>query len=300
MQPFHPQHQCPARMRRRRSAGFSLVEMLIAMGVFAVGMVAVVSMFPVSAILQRETAKEVVGQNAARSARAVVAAKQLTFGAPGSSFAGSGDLDSYHSLAGETKTNAIPLSYISPALLTINGGVFTPQDRAFPTSQVVDNFDVRYCDMFWVPFIQDVAGDDSGIGQIWVMRVFLLQRDSRVEYPLSAASDTNVANPRDSIFIPKVVKTTCNLTDESTFNLGTGAHGLRAGDVIMDNNGIDHVISQVNGSNVTVVGRIPTTPAQPKTVWYAPPNGSTRSPAVRIETITLSYKDGQVVLLQDP
>lgn len=258
----------------RRRAGFTLVEVLIALGIFAIGMIAVASLFPVAALLQQETADEVIAEAAAQSAKAVVDAKQLTFTATPTL---AGDLAGYHALAGATKTEAVPLYQISAALLN---NYFPPTLRSYPTSQVVGT-NISNCDLHWVPFVQDLNGDDTGVTQNWVMRVMLLKADSRATY--AAAGN---ANPNDGTGFPRVVSQTCSVSGK-VFTLQNANHGLEAGDIVMDSNGTDHLITDVNGAQLTVLNTITRTPATPSRVWYAPPYGGVGSPAQRVVTITI-------------
>ncbi len=63
--------------RAPRASGFTLNEVLIAMGVLAVGITAVASLFPSALILQRETVRDVLGQQNIRSSEALLSAKSL-------------------------------------------------------------------------------------------------------------------------------------------------------------------------------------------------------------------------------
>ena len=54
----------------RRSAAFSLMEVLVAMGIFTVGLVAVAAIFPTAITIQRDTVREVDGRRVAKNARA--------------------------------------------------------------------------------------------------------------------------------------------------------------------------------------------------------------------------------------
>ncbi len=257
---------------RPRAAGFTLVEILISLGLFAIGMIAVASLFPVAALLQRQTAAEVIGEHAAQNAKAIVEAKTLSYTAPTSGLIGTGDLGPYHSLAGKSKTQAVPLSAMQATLLTQK---FTFSDRSYPsaTPNVADR------DLFWVPFVQNIGDPDN---PNWVMRVFLLEPDGRANYPTGVG-----ANPNDPAFIPKVVSIGCSVTNQTTFALASATHGLQGGDKVMDNNGTDYTIANVNGANITILGRILLSPDKPNTLWYAPPYGGTQSPTQRIITVKL-------------
>ncbi|MFN3165857.1 MAG: prepilin-type N-terminal cleavage/methylation domain-containing protein [Phycisphaeraceae bacterium] len=255
--------------------GFTLVEVLIALGVFAIGMVAVASLFPVAALLQKETAEEVVGEHAAQSAKSIVEAKRLTYRAPtGAGLTGTGDLGRYHTLAGDSLSRVVPLHAINNQLLTRR---YTYWDRSYPsgTPAPADR------DLFWVPFVQNVSGDPTNPN--WVMKLFLLTPDSNANY----VPGPNQANPGDPTFFPKVVSVGCSVKDDTTFTLNNANHGLEGGDLIMDSNGTDYQVAEVDGSDVTVLGRILISPESPRAVWYAPAYGGNRSPTQRIVTVKI-------------
>jgi|GEM_PF-3072721 len=276
------QHRHRASVQGKRR-GFTLNEILIALGVFAVGMIAVASLLPAAAILQRETADEVSMQNASDSAQAIVEAVW-----PG--IESSGDLANYHTLFGANFQDAVPLSAINTSLLTDKLSAFM---RSYPTSQIDYSGSVPIvadCDLFWVPFLQDINGDENS--PIWVLRLFMLQPDSRANYLYTPPDNTSlIANYNDSGKIPKVFSADCNVTGEYTLtlsNLTYSPHGLRAGDVILDNNGNEMYITSVTGNNLSVLNSVILTPNPPTKVWYAPTYQGTRSPGRRILTLAIT------------
>jgi len=269
-----PVHHTP-----RRRAGFLLNELLVALGIFAIGMAALASLFPVAAILQRETAQDVFSSAAAQSARSIVQARPLTYDTTNPS---QGDLGGYHALAGRNKRNAVPLAQIDPNLLT---RTFPPATRSYPTASV-DGTDISNCDLFWVPFVQDLNGKPEGSGQNWVMRVFILERDSRATYPQGGA---NKANPDDPPSFPKVVSVGCSVADNNTFSI-SGSHAIRSGGVMMDNNGIVYTVTEVDNNQVSVAQRITNAPTRPNTLWYAPPYEGSSNPARAVETISINVE----------
>lgn len=263
---------------RRRAAGFSLVEILIALGIFLIGMTAIVSLFPAAAILQRETTQEVISGMAAQSARSIIESQSLTY-APGSP--GTGDLRNYYSAAGYNDTDAVPMNAIPINATDTVLTRFPFTDRSYPTA-LIDGADISNCDLHWVPFIQDLAGDQSGSAQLWVVRLFILESDSRANYAGNATTD---ANPGDPTNFPKVRFVGVSASGDQ-FTLGAGTD-LEPGDTVMDSNGNSHVITEINGNIVTVLNSIPQTPAAPNKLWYAPRQGGTSSPTQRVVTVEI-------------
>lgn len=65
-------HPLPSRRASRRAAGFTLSEVLIALGILAVGSVSVASLFPAGLLLQKQTVDEAIRQNHTRSMDALL------------------------------------------------------------------------------------------------------------------------------------------------------------------------------------------------------------------------------------
>lgn len=264
---------------RHKQRGFSLVEILIALGIFLIGMVAIASLFPAAAIIQRETTDDVISGMAAQSAKSIIEAKRLTYATPGVSRP-SADLNFYHA-AGSTTNTVSPISTL-----------YSYTDRSYPTAQIdrsfIDNADptddaqaIADCDLYWVPFIQDLNGDPANPN--WVVRLFILKGDSRATYAQANPAD---ANPSDPTTFPKVRSVNASANGKVFTAAGTD---LEPGDVFMDSNGNSHEVVNVNGSAIEVVNQIPKVlPNEPIVLWYAPKFGGTSSPTQRIDTVQVN------------
>ncbi len=266
--------------------GFSLVEVLIAMGIFAVGFVAVAAMFPAGAILQRETVSQVEAQMVARNAAAIVRSGRLTLASSTGPFKDSADLL-------ET-SGSIDLTPFSSANFknTAAKTRWKIGDRGYPTAQA-NITDRKY---FWVPFIRK-SKDKATSPSDWSVVVFVMRREPTQNFdftgtPYPAPSGT-IANPDDGIKVPKVVGVTATVTSPNKFNFNnklfmqtTGGQPdqVRPGDFVADNNGMVYNVLDADSGGCTIVGGIPPTKSGGTIkLWYAPPPapGAT-SPCVRI------------------
>jgi len=63
-----------AALRDRRAGGFSLLEVLVSLGIFTVGLVAVAAIFPTAITIQRETVRELDGRRVAQNAKTTILA----------------------------------------------------------------------------------------------------------------------------------------------------------------------------------------------------------------------------------
>lgn len=264
------QHRTIQTINRHRASGFTLVEILLSLGIFAIGMTAIVSLFPAAAILQRETTREVISEMAAQSAASIINAQQLTYEWSGT--AGTGDLGFYHP-AGSTNSEVSSIA-----------GLIATADRSYPTGVIDLNAAlvadaIRDCDMHWVPFIQDISGDPAN--PTWVVRLFIVEADSRANY-VGITADANGADP---LTFPKVRSVAATAATNTFTAAGTG---LEPGDTVMDNNGNSHTVVDVNGNAIEVLYTIPQVPNAINTLWYAPQLGGSSSPAMRVVTVEIN------------
>ena len=267
----------PARTKRA-SAGFSLVEILISLGIFLIGMTAIVSLFPAAAILQRETTEEVISEMAAQSAASIIESQQLSYEWSGT--ASSGNLAFYHTSAASTNSSVEPIVGLYP---------FT--DRSYPTGLVNNSFitnanttddglAIFNCDLFWIPFIQDLNGDPANPN--WVVRLFILNADSRASY-------SGGLNSGDPNRFPRLFSANVSSVNGKVFmTSGIASGDIEPGDTVMDSNGNSHSVVAVGGNSVEVYNSIPRVPNAPTLLWYAPPQGSPSSPAQRIVTVEVN------------
>ncbi len=247
----------------QRRGGFTLAEILIAMAVFLIGFIAVASLFPAAAVLQKRTIDDVHIDEVARSAKAMIAGRRFL----GSNISTDGD-------AIDTDGQVHPMPSTGTGLTSSISG-WTIQDRSFPTI-VGAPYNADY---FWVPVVRDA--DTATGSRDWQVFLFVLRRDGGTQYNLSAAparnanpSDDNTAAPLN--FVPKVRSIAASRTSVNTISIGTGPGGnllptgdrrFIAGDLMLDNNVVIYRVATSTDDDVRVDGLVPAD--LPLTdVWY--------------------------------
>ena len=275
----------PSRISTRPPApGFTLMEILIAIGIFAVGMVAVASIFPVAIALQRESVEEVMARQAASNIEALMGGRPFTYGFNGTdSF---GDLDFYDdepSFVGFVQ--ALPDDVL---------GIWTANDRSFPSTDRVNDREI-----YWVPLVQNLgtqanpdwrtfvfvlAGD--GLGQPeseWDPNVVWANKDDDPAYFPGVAWMDNVNPVLDADF----VRLEFDNGENSQFpESDDEPDQIRLGDFFLGDNGVVYRAIAADGFSVTIE-LSDTSLAPQQYIWYGRPSGPGRaSPTKRILVLT--------------
>ena len=269
------------------AGAFSLMEVLIALGIFVIGMVAIASIFPVAAVMQRETARGVVAEQLAQSAEDVLDVRGIL----------------------ETDLTVDPL-YVPGGAWDIDGqvhevigGILDPlgaatllwplTDRSYPASVIA--LDRRT--YFWVPLIRDA---DTGLGSYtdWHVFVFILRRHGDATY-LKPANDAygpvTWANDIDPSYVPGVRRvavtpspSVANRFDFDTTGFNSGNDQVVFGAQVLDNFGRVYVVRKADADGFETDHDMILPDAdsglQPSAIWYAPVGSAGRSsPALLVE-----------------
>lgn len=244
--------------RARRSA-FTLMEVLIALGIFAVAMSAVAAMFPVGILLQRRAMDSVVAQQAGRNTSAMLKGRGLT-----ATFVNSELLTA--SVANDDFT-AQPFAKFSNL-----DAMFPLADRSHPSSTAV----VEDRPIYWVGFVRRTATGPSTDPNDYQLYAFVVHSRNDVNYsrtPTANFVSANWANEDDGDtggpgpwFVPGVygvdvtVNATSNGFDFATAGFNADGNGdslfdyLRIGDQVMDDYGTTYRITNSTADGVFVDG----------------------------------------------
>jgi type II secretory pathway pseudopilin PulG len=177
-----PRAITPRRANRRAASGYSLMETLLAIGIFTLGFVGVAAIFPAAAALQKNSAEQLVAEISQRNAKAIATStNKLTYKydtdppiVPGEANP-IGDLGAgNYFVAGPA---VIPLTTKSTVECPITVQTKWSLDmRSYPSSRA--NLAER--DLYWIPLIRSTSGDPSSPN--WVMYVAVLRRQNNISY----------------------------------------------------------------------------------------------------------------------
>jgi Tfp pilus assembly protein PilV len=163
----------PRRAQQRAIAGYSLMETLLAIGIFTIGFVGVAAIFPAAAALQKNSAEHMLAEISQRNAKAIATStSKLTYtytaGAPSTT---TGDLGADNYFAASAPTNKTTVE--CPATVQNRWSV---DMRSYPSTKA--NLADR--DLYWIPLIRSNEGDPSNPN--WYMYVVILRRQNNTDY----------------------------------------------------------------------------------------------------------------------
>jgi prepilin-type N-terminal cleavage/methylation domain-containing protein len=235
----------------RTNRGFTLMELLVALGVFSIGFVAIAAMFPPAIMLQRETADAILGRQAAQSAVALVRASDLR----------TADVTAFGFDTGNSRVQW-PNNYLT------NLQSYWPMiDRSFPISETQLLRRQYYC----VPMFRIVNHNDAGTPRKWRVSMMVLR-----------GTDNQTAVPTVQQLAGTV---NTNATLKYRFMCAPGTN-IRVGDFVLDSNGVYHRIVAVTATYIDSEGIFARDPVngEPTAIYYATPRGAVFvTPPVTIE-----------------
>ncbi len=275
---YRDQHQQAWQLPERSPnvrGGFTLLENLVAMLIFSLGLIAIAGIFPSAILLQQRTIDEVLGQASKQQVEAIVDALPV-------------DLATIDGAGGMA-----PDTYIQPLVRTTaigSPGTSIVPDwestdvRSMPTS--ISNADLR--DFYWVPLARRKYTPSTSY-QDFEIFIFVLKRQDGAEYDrtdtlLPFSADAGIwANNNDDNAVPGVRSREVERDVSDPFNRtfiidhGFTENDFAVGDLIVDQFGKLYTINEVDPANDKIVlnstiGADPliASPTFPTEIWYAP------------------------------
>ena len=253
-----------------RGRGFSLMEVLVATGIFAVGMVAVASIFPVAILLQKRTVNSVNADAFAANAVALVETRgfdeRYLENAPG---------------YGST-TGAVPDGVVHPVPEAVRAPQWTLLDRSYGVNEAATDRAV-----WWVPLFYDAnlePADAVSSNRDWKVYLFVVERDYAATYAKTAPLDW--AEYLDPIYVPGVARITANVSGGrfDFTNAIAGDRIVRVGEQVLAANGSVYRVTEADASGIGVEGGVIDSPATTD-IWVAHPGTSGQSSFIALVPI---------------
>ena len=281
-------------------SAFTFMEVLVTMVIFTVGIVAIAAIFPVAAILQRETIEDVAVQHVRLNALALLEARGIQE---------SQMLDGLAGRAFDTDERVYPL----PRQILQSGGTnptrWTLADRSYPSEVPLTDTNGQYGgrQYFWVPLVRDRDGRDNSFtaDYAWEIYVFILRRDSRADYVRQSLNqggtwanfndnDNVPANP-----VPGVRSVAVNVVNPNRFEFDRSGFNrdldqIISGAQVLDAFGRAYSVIRADADGFdtlqTILDYQPTgddpRPMTPDTIWFVPLGGEGKlNPARLVATI---------------
>ena len=272
------------------SRGFTLMEVLVAIGVFALGAVAVASIFPTAIFLQKQTIADVELRQFGYNVEGTLQGKSVRFrdSDPPPAAAPAGFKQQYDANAAAAGTAADPIPQVEP--LNISGAErlldgYSLRDRTYPA-----NLNITEAKSVFAPLLYDT--DPAPDATAWVLYAFVLEKQPGATYSPPTVTTAGQATPDPPAFptawlVPATVVTPPPNPLVDTFSLPPGAVDeflLVPALQVLDNNGVIYRILTVDpGANrIVVEGFIAGTPAPPTGLWIGHPGTANRNPTQRI------------------
>jgi len=203
-----------------RRPGFTLMELIFAMAVFAVGLTVAASFFPTATYLQRRAFETTVSRQVGQSGAAML--------------------------------RADPLAAVSGNIQAVDLGDWTIADRSYPQEGERAETDRQF---YWLP----LAGTVNGEKRVYVF-VCVRDNDVENYAALTGDADAVANPTSDDDAIPRVARFDVGSPsyDEtegrSTMSFSDAGDFVSPGDPLLGSNGKIMTVAKVSGSNVTVIG----------------------------------------------
>ena len=271
------------------------MEIMIATGILAVGMVSVASIFPAAIHLQQQTFEDLNSRQLLNQCRAMIRSRPFN-GDPNDPNSLVTALNADPNDAWDTEQRVFrlpPGAQPTEAWLPRDGfwelpGAWTPRDRSYGAGA-----DLSKRRLYWVPLLRDTDPASGSGAQDWEVHVVVVAADLDANYDRGVGTPENRpwANYWDGYDdaagewrVPGV--RSIDIDDFDTtgrFDFDNDANGnnvvdqIGVGDILIDSNGRSYQVKLADEDGVDVNGTISVTPVEPTQIWYSPPAVEGRS-----------------------
>jgi len=276
---------------------FTLLENMLAMLIFALGLILVAGIFPSAVLLQRNTINDIEAREVARHAESFIRGTRL--------------IDTEIDDDGADGLEITTMAPTPPPVGSPNTEVQTApvlekwslSDRSFP-SFIADPLEREY---YWVPMarrqeVNTLASPHTDWDKFDIF-VFVMRRDEGATYGSPSRAPAEWANDGDPLAVPGVRIATATADPAArSFEITDADYNgeLEVGDLFLDEYGNIHSVVEVDPSNMDIVYVAGSIQADkvvgefPDAIWYAPaPDGQPElgSPILNILRLTQVVED---------
>lgn len=277
-------------------AGFTLIEVLIAMGIFTVGAIAIAAPMLVAARIQGQTVDSILVKQGERNAEALLLARPAFYDPPAAPSGGPRPVFNDESDAPVADMTVHAFSKTMLAKWSLADRIIGGSNVAYSVNP--EGRDGRY---LWVPLIRSTrrvsnqAGDALVLDATqWQIYVFLMRIDREANYGSKLGS--HWANRGDPDWVPGVrtMEVTVDAGNWRKLHIGGGvsndANGdgrpdlLRPGDKILDKYGRDYSVIETVGAGAFKVDVPVSAEAAADAalvIWYAEPEHAAAPSPIR-------------------
>jgi len=231
---------------RQRQSGFSLMEVLVAMGVFTLGFVAVAAIFPSALLLQKRTIDQ---ENA------------TTFATSTATFLGA----IYDNTTIDTTYNGLIASGRFGELTDADFGAIALADRAMLSDHYPSP---EFADYFFIP----ILGRD-GTGTQWSVYTLIVKRNPTVTDYTGNPDAIYTGPSSDPAVVPRIAKGVVSTVGSSPSTLitiaGATSNDIGVGDLIFTNGQLVTVLES-DGGTFTLTEAVPQDLVTPINAYYFP------------------------------
>jgi type II secretory pathway pseudopilin PulG len=253
----------PPPISRARAGGFTLIEVLISMGVFLIGIIAVAAIFPSGILVQRRTSESLMSQAVVRNARAKIFA--LVQSDPGgntkwisykhqtlSDNSKYGSLTAYATGEGKIVHSLLDIGTGTGAITSPNNNdfadIFTATMRSYPSNVPV----AVNRDYFWYPFI--ITNNDlTQLGTVvWRAMVMVVRKDLSRQF-IPEIREIDVTEDLSSTSRIRFTGAFPNSSDtDNDANNDSLPDWIEPGNWVLDDNGRIHRVVLADADGITV------------------------------------------------
>lgn len=303
------------RITAARALGFTMLEVLLAMGIFAIGFAMVATIFPSAILLQKRTIEDVLGQQAVRNAEAKLTARKFVRASLRAEMDAEHNTDSappdgFPDWRTDRRIYRVPEDYLtldSPLNAAIREWLLV--DRSYP----VKRGDAARRKFYWVPLVRDENQNGPDGNETFQVLVFVLksrQTDTYVRFGNAndwanywdgyvdlgpAGLDASDIWTVPGVYRQSVVLgTNVNRIDFSNPDVDSDGIPdlLKENDQFIDNNGTVYTVATADTAGVDIDGYVVNTPNPVTEIWFSPP-GDLNQPSPTVAIFPL--EDNQVI-----